>query len=188
MILDRAYFRALEVEDYKIIYQWRQDPIYKKGVMSSYRYTNLNTEKKWIESAIEKHEKGEEVRLALIEKSSNDIVGMFSLIQIDRINRNAAFQWVIGNEEKRGKGFAFEGAIKFVHYAFNQLGLIRVWGYVLEDNMNVLSFSKRFPNVIRKEGVLKKALFKDGEYRNLVLIAIIKDDFYDASIEKYINL
>jgi len=189
MYLDRVYFRALEVEDHKTIYKWRQDPVYKKGVMSHHRYTSIETEKKWIESAIEKHEKGEEVRLALIEKGTDELIGMFSLIDIDHFHRNACFQWVIGQAEKRGKGYTIEGAIKFAHYVFNQLGLIRIWGQVLEDNANVLSFmSRRYPNVIQKEGVMRKAWFKDGEFKDLVIIAVLKEDFYQVPFEKYMNL
>lgn len=189
MYLDRVYFRALEIEDHKTIYKWRQDPVYKKGVMSHHRYTNLDTEKKWIESAIEKHEKGEEVRLALIEKSTDKIIGLFSLTEIDYFNKNAKFHWLIGEADKRGKGYTIEGAIKFIHHAFSQLGLIRVWGHVLKDNENVLSFmSKRYSKVIQKEGVLRKAIFKDGEFKDLIIMAVLKEDFDEKLFRDHINL
>lgn len=178
MKLDRIYLRSLEVDDHIQTYSWRQDPTYINNVTSFRRFVNIDTEKKWMETIIEKHARGEEIRLAVVEKKTNEFIGMVSLIEIDHMNKNAAFQWMIGPAEKRGRGFAFEAAAKIIHYGFNQLGLVRIWGQVLDDNDNVLGFSKRFPKVIQKEGLLKNAIFKNGEFRNLTIIAILKEDFY----------
>lgn len=187
MKLNRVYLRSLEVEDHLKTYSWRQDPVYVKNVTSFHRFVNIDTEKKWMESIIEKHVKGEEIRLAVVERNTDEFIGMVSLINIDHVNKNAAFQWMIGPAEKRGRGFAFEAAAKIIHYGFSQLGLIRIWGQILDDNDNVLGFNKRFPNIIQKEGVLRKAIFKNGEYRNLTIIAILKEDFY-TQIHNFLDL
>lgn len=185
-MLDSIYLRALEADDYLKTYEWRNDPVYRRGVGAHYRYVNKEIERKWIESVIDKHAKGEEVRLAIIKSGTDEFIGMVSLIDIDFQNRNAQFQWMIGPSTKRGHGYALFAGIKIADYAFRELGLVRVWGAVLEDNRNVMRFADRFEDTIKKEGVLRNAIFKDGQFKNLVILGIIKDEFY-TGLEKLKN-
>lgn len=182
--MSRIYLRALEVEDHVKIHQWRNDPVYQKGVGSHVRYTNLETEKEWIKNVIARHTRGEEVRLAVVERKTDEIIGVFSLLDIDHFNKNASYHWMIGPSDKRGRGYALEAAAKVLHYGFSQLGLVRIWGHILDDNDNVFSFVNRFPKMIHKEGVLRKAVFKNGEYRDMIVVGILKEDFY-VEIQKF---
>src|SRR5690606_13382865 len=158
-MLDSIYLRALEVEDHIKTYEWRKDPVYRSGVVSHHRYVNREIEKRWMEDIIEKHAKGEEVRLGIVKTGTDELIGMISLVHLDHRNRNAHFQWMIGPAEKRGHGYAIFAGIKIADYAFRELGMERVWGSILEDNTRVLNLVHRFSDTIKIEGTLRNAVF-----------------------------
>jgi RimJ/RimL family protein N-acetyltransferase len=172
----RVYLRALNVEDYLKTYEWRKDPTYTKGVTSQVRFVSLETEKRWIESTIKKHEKGDEVRLAIVKKETDNLIGLISLTNINYVNRNAEIEYMIGPTKQRGQGYTIGALAQLLSYAFNELGLERVSGTILEDNKNSLRFAKLWR--FEREGVLRNAVFKNGAFKNLIAVSLLNDEFF----------
>lgn len=182
---NRVYLRALNVDDYLKTHEWRSDPVYKRGVASQERYTNIETEKKWIESVIKKHESGKDVRLAIIESETDEFIGMIYLVDINYVNKTAAVGSLIGPNSFRGKGYIFEARLKLFDYAFNELGLNRISAHILEDNKRSIRAVEKFGYF--KEGVLREAVFKNGEFKNLVSFSMLKTEFMDRYKEIITN-
>jgi [ribosomal protein S5]-alanine N-acetyltransferase len=171
----RIYLRALEINDHLTTVQWRHDPAYLQGVVSTKRYISSETEKEWMVQAIKSHEQIQSVRLAIVLKKTDDFIGMIYLTNIDKINRRAVVGSLIGSEQHRGKGYVFEARYLLFEYAFNELGLNRISANILEDNVASRNSVEKFGYI--QEGILRDAVFKDGAFRNLVAYAMLKNEF-----------
>lgn len=64
-----------------------------------------------------------------------------------------------------GKGIEKEVITFVLHYAFMDLGLVRIYALYLVTNMNSMNACKRC--VFKEEGILRKAVLKNGKYQNL---------------------
>lgn len=172
----RIYLRALEIDDYKRIHAWRMDPGYQTGVASMKRFTSSETEKKWMENVIARHEQTKEIRLAIALNENNEMIGLVSLTKIDLINRNAVINSWIGEVEQRKKGYIQEAHYLIFKYGFQELGLERISATILEGNIASRKSGEKFGYV--QEGVLRKAVYKEGKYHNLIAYSVLKDEFY----------
>jgi RimJ/RimL family protein N-acetyltransferase len=173
----RIYLRALEMEDYKKTYEWRKDPVYQAGVGSMKRFASSETEKRWVETVISRHEKTQEVRLAIVLKSNNEMIGLQSLTSIDLINKNAVINSWIGDKKHRKKGYIKEARYLILMYGFQELGLERISSHILEGNMASRKAGEKIGYI--QEGVLRNAVFKDGKFHNLIAYSILKSEFYE---------
>ncbi len=173
----RISLRALEPEDYLKTVKWRNEGIYLQGVVSTKRFVSPETEKRWIEDAIKKHESGEAVRLAIILKKTNEMIGMIFITNIDYINKNGCVGSFLGSNDNRGKGYISEARYLLFKYAFDELGLERLYGNILEDNTSARKSAEKFGYV--KEGVLRNAVYKDGQFKNLIAYSMLKKEFYE---------
>lgn len=171
----RIYLRALKQDDYIKTHSWRMDKTYQNGVVSQKRYVSLETEKNWVESKINRHEKGEEIHLIVALKSNNKSIGLVSLTSIDLINRKASMGSLIGINENRGKGYITEARYLMFEYGFMQLGLERIYAKILEYNTSSRKSAVKFGYV--EEGIERRSIFKNGQYHNLVCYSMLKDEF-----------
>ena len=171
----RIFLRALEFDDFNKTLKWRHDSVYQKGVASTNRFISVETEKKWIENAIKNHEQGTEIRLAVIIKEDEEMIGMVYLTNINYINGTAIMGSLLGVDENRGKGYITEARYLLFEYAFMQLNLQRISATILENNVSSRKSVEKFGYV--REGLLRNAVFKNGEYHNLVAYSMLKDEF-----------
>ena len=77
---------------------------------------------------------GFEVALARTGDDRLDAVGIGGLYRIDERNRNAEVGVSISREADRGKGLGKEAHLLMISYAFEMLGLHRVYGHVKSWN------------------------------------------------------
>ncbi len=176
----RIYLRALKLNDSEKTISWRHDTIYQQGVISTTRFISIETERSWIENAIKNHEQGKEIRLAVVLKESQEMIGMVYLTGINYINRTAVIGSLLGVEENRGKGYISEARYLLFEYAFMQLNLQRISANILENNVSSRKSVEKFGYV--REGLLRNAVYKDGKYHNLVAYSMLKVEF----VKKYL--
>lgn len=174
------YLRAMEPEDYLISYKWRNDYDLIKGY-SLPRYVGKETERKWALNVISDHENGKSVRLAICSTVGDKLIGYANLLNIDYHNRSCEVSIIIGDKDFHGKGAAFNARLQLFKYAFLELGLERIWGRVLSNNFQAIKQDERFGYI--KEGVLRRAAYQNGQYYDVYLYSMLRDEF----IAKYIN-
>jgi len=113
-------------------------------------------------------------RYVLLEKETNEYVGIFRADNIDSENRSACVGLDIV-EVKRGRHFATEAYEYFFDYFFNQRGYHRLYLATLEHNYVALSLYKKLG--FQTEGIGRDAIFRDGQYRNLVWMSILTNEY-----------
>ncbi len=97
---------------------------------------------------------------------------------IHRINwkdRTATTGAVIGEKAYWGKGYGSEAKKLLLDYAFNELNLRKICSGALAFNGRSQAYSKKCGYEV--EGVLKQHIFKNGEYHDLVQLAVFKEQW-----------
>lgn len=169
----RVYLRALEPEDYKQSIKWRNDDEIWSTLVGPKYFVSSAYEKKWVEDSISNSQRN--LKLAICLKENDEYIGNIYLDDIDYRNKNANYGIMIGEKAYWGKGIAKEAITLILHYAFMDLGLVRIQGIYLVTNMASINACKRCG--FKEEGVLRKAVFKNGQYQDLKIMSIIREDF-----------
>ena len=102
------------------------------------------------------------------------LIGHCSLNHIHWVYRTAEFSIYIGSPQQRGKGYGVIALTKLLDYGFYSLNLNRIWGEVYSHNP---AFDLYLKMGFKKEGVLHQTVFKNGEYYDSYIIAILKGDY-----------
>ena len=168
----RVYLRAFELEDYKTTLSWREDDDILKGIVGKKYFVSSEYEKKWIhEAMLDK----KSLKLAVCLKNTNEHIGNVYLNSIDYMNRNCEYGIIIGDKNYWGKGLGSEATLLMLHHAFYELGMIRVYSKQLLSNHSSIRLHDKCG--FKNEGILRKAVFKNGEYQDLNLMSILRDDY-----------
>ncbi len=105
-----------------------------------------------------------------IEKDGK-LVGLIGLMCQN--HRQALIGWALGVDH-RGNGYVTEGARSLMVYAFCELGLHRI--YAKTSNINTPSWKVMERVGMRKEAHLHEAEFRDGEWIDVLIYAMLARD------------
>ena len=170
----KIFLRAFEPDDLKLINEWHNDEDINSQTGGVKYFVSSFYDKKWLEDKMLNNR--DNVYCAICEHESAKMVGYISLNNIDYRNRKA--DWggiVLGDKTKRSKGYASEASFQILKYGFEELGLNKVTGYWLESNTASIIIGKLFG--FRKEGTLRQDVFKNGEFRDVTVMSIIKEEY-----------
>ena len=169
--------RAMELDDWVETIKWRRDEPTWDLVVGQKRFVSSETEKRWVARAIDQHEKGEILRFGVVlEEDPQKLVGLIIISDIDHANRSCAYGNLLAPEGARGKGIAFAARLLVYRYLFDELGMNRIVGRILEGNVPSRRFTEKFGSM--QEGVLRNAVFKNGRFQNLVVYSMLREEFY----------
>ena len=102
-------------------------------------------------------------------------IGSVGLIDIDIRNRHCEFGPIyIGNHDYRGKGLAMEAEQLVIAYAFDHLGMHRVYAHTTVSNEAVVAFHERAG--FHRESILKDHILRYGTFEGVHLLAILETD------------
>lgn len=122
----------------------------------------------------------DDIVLAIEVREGSDWVhiGNIGLHRIDWVNRVAKLGIVIGERDYWGRGYGTEAVRTMLRYAFRELGLNRVELEVFAFNARALRCYEK--TGFRREGVRRKALFRDGKYHDIILMGILREEFAEV--------
>jgi UDP-4-amino-4,6-dideoxy-N-acetyl-beta-L-altrosamine N-acetyltransferase len=101
--------------------------------------------------------------------------GFLSLTGLNNCNRRADWGWYVGDADSRGRGVGRAAQALGLDKAFDELGLEKVSARVLADNE--VALKAQAAAGFRREGYLRKHALKDGEFHDMVLLAILAEDW-----------
>lgn len=160
--------RPLRVEDAELTLGWRQG---KRARLLNRGAADVEQQALWIAGR-----PADEFNF-IIELKDEAPVGMLALIAIDRLNRRAEFgRFLIGEEDAvRGIPAALEAMKLLYRLAFEQLGLVRVFGTIAEDNVRMIKWQKYLG--MQEEGRLRKHLFMNGRFQDALIFGLLEDEY-----------
>jgi ribosomal-protein-alanine N-acetyltransferase len=125
-----------------------------------------------------KREPREAYTLAIVERSSGEVVGSVALGIDSRAHRRAELGYIL-RRDRWGRGYAGEAASLVVGFAFDQLAMNRVWAVC--DPENPASTRVLEKCGMTCEGRLHEDLLVHGLWRDSLLYAIVASRRSDAA-------
>lgn len=168
-----VYLRAFELNDYILTSEWRKDFSLWDLTTGNHYFVSSEREKKWVEDKVLNDVKNLYCAVCLTE--NDKMIGYVSLNNIDRINRSALLGLIIGDRNHRDVKNSVESMYLMLKYGFEQLGLHKINGTWQENHTAALYISESLG--FKREALLRKSLFKDGEFKNIILGSILDDEF-----------
>jgi diamine N-acetyltransferase len=167
--------RPLVVDDAATTLAWR---LGSRARLLNQGAIELEQQVRWISSR-----PSDEHNFVIALKNGLD-VGMLSLTGISRGNRHGEpGRFLIGAEEAvRGVPAALEAMKLLYGFAFDDLGLVRVWGLVAEENRRMLKWQKYLG--MREEGRLRRHYFMDGRFQDAIVLGLLADEYRAATLPK----
>lgn len=132
-------------------------------------------ERGWIERAM-RNDDPSAVTL-VVETADGEYAGAIGLMHVDLRNRSAEAGIVIGRPEDWGRGLGTEAMLLLLRHSFEELNLHRVM-------LRVYTFNERAIRSYQKlgfteEGRLREALFRHGAWHDVILMAILSNEYFD---------
>lgn len=169
-----VYFRTFEEEDAELIYKWMNDDDLKKLSVGLNRRMSREEALNWVKRRMDYDQYNN--WWAICAKDSNKMIGYLSLNNIHYINRSAEFGGLIIGDKDYQDGFAWVESYLFIYeYAFDRLGLNRVYGTHLIDHSTTGFIGSIF--YTQREGVLRQAYYKNGKFHDAVIGSLLREDY-----------
>lgn len=168
----RIYLRQLKIDDFKTTVKWRNDHSISNLLGGHNLFVSVERERKWVIDTINQ---SVDVKLAICLKENDLHIGNVCLTGVDHMNNTAESHILIGNKNFWGKGYAQEAIREILRHAFCDLGLNRVVAHINEDNIASQKMHEKCGYV--KEGCLRKAIYKNGLFKDVVVMSVLKENF-----------
>jgi RimJ/RimL family protein N-acetyltransferase len=169
-----VFLRAFEMDDLPLINKWHNDEDINSLTGGNKYFVSSYYDKRWLEDKMLNNK--DNIYCAICKKKTGNMIGYVSLNDIDYRNRKALWGGiVIGDKESRNKGYASNATFQLLQYAFEELGLNKVTGNWLQSHKTSLLLGQLFG--FKKEGVLRSEVFKGGEYHNVVIMSMLKQEY-----------
>ncbi|MDR3610684.1 MAG: GNAT family protein [Ignavibacteriaceae bacterium] len=175
------FFRALKLEDAEFINSLRRIEEMENKIGGNKRFVALERETKWVNDLIMNDNPGF-IYVAVCEKGSDAIIGYASITEIDYRNGRCYWGGIKLLPEKAGKGYGFQAALLLLKYVFEELRMERCAAEGLEEHTVGLKLMEKAG--FKKEGLMRKHIYKNGEYKNNWLLSILKEE-YEVLKKKY---
>jgi RimJ/RimL family protein N-acetyltransferase len=170
---ERIYLRPAERTDLPLFVQWLADAETK-------RHLSLRTpmsqamEDKWFEQAVERQGR-DQYHFVICLIDDGRPIGIADLRELNLEDGHAAFGIVIGEKGEWNRGYGTEALNAICDFGFGQLRLERIELDVYAANERAQrSYEKAG---FRLEGTLRHGHFADGEFLDVLRMALLRDEW-----------
>lgn len=167
---NKVGIRPVEYEDLEFLIELRSYPEVWMNLGKIEMLTRYKQDK-WYKSL---YDKGDGTKkYYVLMKEDKDPIGMVRTDEIDYINSNMRVGGdILPNYHDNGYGADMMDLI--IHYGFDYMNMHRLWLMVLENNDRALHLYKKHGFI--EEGVQRKAIYRNGEYLDYIMMSILKED------------
>jgi RimJ/RimL family protein N-acetyltransferase len=171
---DHIILRPLEKADLENRVRWFNDPDVRRTLVLTERF-ELEKTIRWFERVQADDSRVEFV----IETPQKTAIGVIGLRGIDTVHQTAEIYIIIGQKEFWGKGVMFEAECLLIDWAFNCLGLEKIWADALTDNIASIITMKKIGFQI--EGTLRCEKVVDRRRVDIIRAGLLKDEFKNTA-------
>lgn len=168
---ERVLLAPLVAADLPVMFEWIND---REQVLFNAPYTPVSEaqHKAWFD-AIQQQKDTAIFGIRLLKGGA--LIGTCQLHNINSVHRTAELQIRLGEKKERGRGYGTEAVSVLLDFAFKDLNLNRVYLHVFATNEAALRVYEKVGFV--REGVLRKAAHIDGDYVDIVVMGILRDEY-----------
>jgi UDP-4-amino-4,6-dideoxy-N-acetyl-beta-L-altrosamine N-acetyltransferase len=148
---------------------WRNSP-----EVSAYMYNSFEISPEEQLKWYQKIKNDNSSRYWIIEVSGRPI-GVASLSGISKLFNSCYWAFYLGDTEIRGGGIGSKVEYQVLNYVFEDLGLNKLRCEVFSFNEKVIQLHEKFG--FRREAYYRQHIFKDGSFRDVVGLALLKSEW-----------
>jgi RimJ/RimL family protein N-acetyltransferase len=163
--------RAYEKSDADALFRWFSDEEVTRW-LGPPNFPSRAHQERFIESA---SASSDDAKYFAIETLDGKLVGDCGLRFIDWKSRKAEFFITIGEKQSWGKGLGSDALRIVIRLAFDKMNLNRLWLTVLVDNPRAVRCYEKCGFL--REGLLRQESYVDGKYRDVLLMALLREDY-----------
>ena len=178
------YLRGFKEEDYKIINVWRNDPEIQRLVSTGFKYVSEAIEKEWVKKKMMDNTK--DIYLAVCLKSTDEMVGYVSVNDINLLNRVAHGGGIVLDKQYQDGIIRYEVGMLIRSLVFDQLNINRYEGRCLVSH--VASRIIMEATGYKLEGIIRQAIYKDGQYHDQCVYSLLKEDYENWKMNNMYSL
>lgn len=176
--MTKVYLRALALGDVDNTFRWHNDAGLYEHLVSPYRHVSRLSEEEWLRKKMAYS--NAEMQFAICLAENDRHIGNIHLRGIDWVSRFAETGVFIGEPEFWSKGCGSEAMMLLLRHAYRDLNLRRIWLTVFADNQRAVRSYEKCGFVT--EGRLRKHAYKNGEYKDLFLMAVNIDELPEGQV------
>ncbi len=144
----RLYLREIQTDDYESIGTILQDA----DVMHAWEHAFSDEEvAQWIDENIMRYDRDGYGYWAVIDKTSDSLIGVTGLISEQADNENHVGIGYIYKKARWGHGYAFEAASACIDYAFSVLHLREITAQIRPENIASRKVAERLGMSMKKQ-------------------------------------
>ena len=173
MLGERIMLREFEQNDLGEMRKWITDPDSTRYLSDTFVVPQTWEQTAgFLDSLLSGSKPG--VHLVIADIMTGDYLGQCDLMNVTDYSRKAELAIVLGPEHQ-GNGYGGEAIELLLELAFCHLNLNRVHLRVSSQNARALACYERAG--FAREGVLRQDSFSGGEYRDTVIMGILRDEW-----------
>ena len=185
----KARVRKIEESDIETIYKWYQDVDFIRFYSPEELMITQTQLRDFLAHTVKSNSENSIRVDFMIEDREKNPVGLADLTAISHRSQHATFS--IGIDKKyRNHEYGPEATHFFSKSAYTELNLIKISVHIFKENIEVVKQVMRLG--FQQEGVLRKEVFFNGSFHELVYLSILKEEFYQnplvIKILKRLNL
>jgi ribosomal-protein-alanine N-acetyltransferase len=156
--------RIVEKEDLKLTIEWLNDPEYFGVYNPLIQISRAELEKRY-------DDRSPEERSFFIEKKDGSKIGVIFHNPVEKYSEIGYFL----APSERGKGYCTEAVTIILDYVFLSKDTVRIQAHI--DPRNIASQKVVEKNGFKKEGTIRKCFFAKGEWRDMLLYSILREEW-----------
>jgi RimJ/RimL family protein N-acetyltransferase len=165
--------RAIEESDLDRFHEWGNDPELWRQLGGWHFPVSRASTQAWFEKL---QNDPVNLRLAVCTEELG-VVGLANLLELDWINRHAFHGLMLGNPAARGKGLGLHTVMALMRYAFDELGLYRLDGSMIEYNSASLRLYCGKCGW-KEEGRQRGWYFREGRQWDKIMVGVTREDYH----------
>lgn len=167
--------RAIEREDLQQLLEWRNNPEHRR-YFREFRELGMSQQTNWFESIVLKDDRTR--MFAIVDLVSQRLLGACGLCYIDWVNRNADFSIYIGADNLYiDDRFAPDAALTMARYAFDELGMHRLWSEIYDFDQPKKHFFERIGFTL--DGQHRQTHWAEGKWHDSLFYGLLAEEFED---------
>ncbi len=155
-------------EDHAHLFRWAND-VDAARLNGPYRPADWSSHKDWCDNIGRDASK---VVFAIRKTGLPGIIGYVQIVNIHSVNRSADIGMRIGDAGNRGQGYGSEALRLTVDYCWSHLNLQRLGLAVFDGNKPAVAVYETAG--FEREGLLKRAVYADGQWIDVILMAKLR--------------
>lgn len=170
---ERVYLRASERSDVPTFVRWFNDSE-TLSYLSMRAPMSEAAEDQWFTQMLAQEGK-DAYHFVMCRLEDDRPIGTIGLFRVDEVNGNAGIGIGIGEKSLWGQGYGTDAMFALLDFGFGQLRLERMWLEVYDYNARARRSYEKCGFVL--EGTERHAIFKRGEFHDVHLMSILRDEW-----------